>query len=106
MEKSFIFESSHFSHDDLCDRIEITINIEGKSDGTYSWKFESIRNTDDENIEMLVKDLTISSFPPEEQKVINLRAETIASKNAHEAYDDFLEGQEERRFDSYREEIM
>jgi hypothetical protein len=104
MEQSFIFESSHFSHDDLCDRIEITIEIQGTSHGDYSFEFISIINTDECEIEKRDLSISIKDFPPDEQKIIYLRAETIAQKYAHEAYDALMDRDDEHMFESYRED--
>lgn len=104
LEESFTFESDHHTHDDLCDRIKITIQIKctDKFLEKYSWNITNITNIDE--ADETKSQMTLENFSKTDQHKITIIATNVAAKNTSQAFSNYLDNVGERQCDSFREE--
>jgi len=100
MEKTFIFESDHFSSDgETCDQIEVTIEVWGREDES-GWEDMTLHNTTTD------QEVKIEAFPKGEVERIEKRADDIADESGPDAYQDYCEGEGDRAYDAWKDRQM
>lgn len=102
MEKTFTFESDQFTQDDLCNRMEITIDVvcTDRECADYSYNILEIFDVDC-GIER-----KFSEFNSEEQKKIDIIAKNVAYKNSVGAYQEYSEGYSDYLYDTWKDDQL
>ncbi len=83
MEVSFKFESDDFFSNDLCNEMEITINVFTRDGEDFEWNLVSIYDTTSDQFRKLLQ------FSEEEQERIEALCEQTAEEHYPDAYDRF-----------------
>lgn len=99
MEYEVKFESDHFSTNELCNTITITVDINASEDD-YEHEISSIY---DETADVERK---LEDFPENEQKRIQKLADDTAYEKSCDAYQESLEAAADRAYDEWKDRQM